>query len=221
MRKKQSIVPKEQLNSLINNNKKITKSDYKPPDKKQSYNEADLEKKVTQLVNQKMNNNIFELSSTDIQIAKEYALGKTDKEILKIDEIKVTQFHLDYLKTIPAFITEVQKLTSQTGMVNSSIREAMAARIGGMLFDDLINNPEQIAEMQTKDKIKLWSELAGNFDKKQSEGGGSQHIDITVVMKDKGINEGRLKGNKDGTKYVESNYPILDENGNIVGEYSE
>jgi CRISPR/Cas system CSM-associated protein Csm2 small subunit len=190
-----------------------------------SMNENELSKHIENIVTletAKQNANaIFNLTIEHMEIARMYAEGKTDTEIKRKFK-DYTNLDLDRLKLNPNFVQEVQRYTNIIGIGSESNRTSILSRVGMMLFEDLINNPDQITDMSARDKIKLLLETAGTIDKSQK---GNENlnpkVDITVIMKERGIEYERLKKDNNGSEYIESEYPILDQDGNIIGGSKE
>ena len=164
--------------------------------------------------------NIRELSSTDLLIALAMSEGLTDEEL--ISQFKIDYEQLDFLNSNPNFINEVQRLTLKSGFGDKNKRVQKLARVGSMLFDDLISDPEQIKFMQTKDKIKLMTEISAQIDKVQNVGAEvNPNKDITVIIKERNIDMKRLLKDKDGVYKVKSAFPTLNSiTGEIEGEFA-
>lgn len=165
--------------------------------------------------------NIRELSTTDLQIALAMSEGLTDEELRVQFGIDYEQ--LDFLNSNPNFINEIQRLTLKSGFGDKNKRVQKLARVGSMLFDDLISDPEQIKFMQTKDKIKLMAEISAQIDKVQNVGQeANPQKDITVIIKERNIDMKRLLKDKDGVYKVKSSFPTLNSiTGEIEGEFAD
>lgn len=176
--------------------------------------------KIRQMIKFEQNKQIAqytsELSEEDLMIAKAYAIGLTDGEVLS-EFPSYRQSELNRLKLNPSFIQEIESNRAVNGFGNESVRNAKMGRLANILFEDLLTNPIQIEEMSARDKIKLLTEINTSFNKKEEK--NNTQVDITVIMKNRNIEEKRLKRSKDGNTYIDSEYPILDENGNVVGKY--
>lgn len=157
-----------------------------------------------------------ELNEEDLMIAKAYSLGLTDGEVLS-EFSSYRQSELNRLKLNPSFVQEIESNKAINGFGNETIRNSKMGRLANILFEDILTNPMQIEEMSARDKIKLLTEINTAFNKKEEK--NNTQVDITVIMKNRNIEEKRLKRGKDGNTYIDSEYPILDENGNIVGKY--
>ena len=214
---------KENINNSKLEKMNIMKTDYIPPKELIPKKEK---KELTELINEVVksettkiiNNKLSSITEYDLSIAKNMALGDTDEEIKK--KHRIEDDRLDYLRGNPAFIAEVQRLTRQVGLGNETTRVSMMSRIGMKIFDSLIGDEDAIMNMSGKDRIDLFIKLNQALDKTQNlDKSINIKTDITLILKERGINQEKIKRDENGNQYVESEFPIIDnETGEIGGK---
>jgi len=171
-------------------------------DKFRNLMKADIIKEVTNLSRQ--------LTPNDILIAKAMSEGMSEEELMNL--FNVDYSFLDQLRSNPNFLTELQRFTQTSAFGNKNNRIQKLSRLAGMMYQDLIDNPEQISAMHPSQKMKAISDITNSLNKMQEEDNISSNKDITVIIKERRIDEGRIIKGEDGKIRVKPLFPTINNN---------
>lgn len=168
-------------------------------DKFRALIKADIIKEVSNISRQ--------LTPNDILIAKAISEGMNDTELINL--FKVDYSFLDLLKANPNFITEIQRFTQNSAFGSKNSRIQKMSRLAGMLYDDLLDNPEQIQSMHPSQKLKAINDFSTNIHKMQEEENTNSNKDITVIIKERRIDESRVVRDENGKVKLKSMFPTI------------
>jgi len=171
-------------------------------DKFRALIKADIIKEVSNISRQ--------LTPNDILVAKAISEGMNDAELIEL--FKVDYNYLDLLKANPNFITEIQRFTQNSAFGNKNNRIQKMSRLAGMLYDDLLENPEQIQMMHPSQKLKAINDFSTNIHKMQEEENTNSNKDITVIIKERRIDESRIVKDENGKVKLKSMFPTINNN---------
>ena len=163
----------------------------------QSIAENIVQNQVTQLMT--------ELSNDELEIARMVAYGNTDDEIIK----KYKNYSLKdlrMLKNKAIFLTEVTSIQYKETFSNQNVRLKALNKVKSLLFKKIVT--EDVSEMSITDAKKMFKLINDEINKETVKENETKKVDITLIMKELGMKENSLK-EKDGLKYIESEYPVI------------
>ena len=163
----------------------------------QSIAENIVQNQVTQLMT--------ELSNDELEIARMVAYGNTDDEIIK----KYKNYSLKdlrMLKNKANFLTEVTSIQYKETFSNQNVRLQALNKVQSLLFNKIVT--EDLSEMSITDATKMFKLINDAINKETVKENETKKVDITLIMKELGMKENSLK-EKDGLKYIESEYPVI------------
>lgn len=196
-------------------NSSVTKVAKKDIENKQDNNFSLTEVRQIQqisetVINNQVNEMLGALNDDEINIAREVANGELNSIIL--DKYKISSNQLSKIKQKPSFLQEVTKIQFTETFSNDNVRLQAQNNVMGKLMQSIGNIDFTL--ISPSDQIKLFTALSANISKDTKKENESKKVDITLIMKEIGISES-LKQDKNGMKYIESKYPVIN---NETGE---
>lgn len=196
-------------------NSSVTKVAKKDIENKQDNNFSLTEVRQIQqisetVINNQVNEMLGALNDVEIEIARDVANGELNSVIL--DKHKISSNQLSKIKQKPSFLQEVTKIQFTETFSNDNVRLQAQNNVMGKLMQSIGNI--DFSEISPSEQIKLFTALSANISKDTKKENESKKVDITLIMKEIGISES-LKQDKNGMKYIESKYPVIN---NETGE---
>lgn len=196
-------------------NSSVTKVAKKDIENKQDNNFSLTEVRQIQqisetVINNQVNEMLGALNDDEINIAREVANGELSSVILS--KYKINSNQLSKIKQKPSFLQEVTKIQFTETFSNDNVRLQAQNNVMGKLMQSIGNIDFTL--ISPSDQIKLFTALSANISKDTKKENESKKVDITLIMKEIGISES-LKQDKNGMKYIESQYPVIN---NETGE---
>lgn len=168
-------------------------------------------KNLISIIQQTVKNEIKELSSLTEdhkKLAEEVAKGFANDDRKTASKYSMTVNELKDLKANPIFQQEVLKNMYSNTLSSKEKRLQLSSNLALSLFEKLTNNNnKKMDDLSARDMLKAFTELNSFIAKETSTEKESQKLDITVVMKQIGIDQ-RIK-EENGVQFIESEFPVF------------
>lgn len=180
----------------------------------------ELRKEVKDLVKIESINTIKNLDEIHLNIAKEYAEGKTEYEIKR--DYSLSSIEWDKILQTPAFQIEVKRLSYMGSFTEKEQLIRANNRVISKLYDKLDLMVEKIEDLSPDKYFKMLKEAMELSVKLVGEGNKIIKVDMSQIVNNYIQNKSRVKVLDNGTIDIEQEYPSYDEENDIVlGEYTE
>lgn len=202
-------------------NSSVTKVAKKDIEKKQDNNFSLTEVRQIQqisetIISNQVNEMLGALTDSEIEIARDVANGELNSDILIKYGISTNQ--LTKIKQKPSFLQEVTKIQFSETFSNDNVRLQAQNNVMGKLMQSIGNI--DFSEISPSDQIKLFTALSANISKDTKKENENKKVDITLIMKEIGISES-LKQDKNGMKYIETQYPVINNETGEIESYDK
>lgn len=167
------------------------------------------------VVNNQFNQLLNSLSDKEIQVAGMIAHGEKDIDIVKQAQVSLTD--IKFMRQKPAFMQEIVKIQYAETYSNENVLLQGMSKVQSLLLDKIVNG--DMSEVSQSDAIKLFSANAMNINKITKKDDGKKSIDITLIMKELGINESLKE--KNGMQIIPSKYPTINGITNEIESWDE
>lgn len=141
------------------------------------------------------------LDKEDFEIMKAIVKGMSEKDIK--EAYKVDHEYIESLYLNPVFLEELSKLQLENTFISKDFRNKELSKLSARLMYDLIENNE-ISMIPAQEKMKMLLKISEQFDKQEED--KKINVDVTVQLKQMGIDENRIKLSDSGVPIIKSKF---------------
>jgi len=141
------------------------------------------------------------LDKEDFEIMKAITKGMSEKDIK--EAYNVDHQYIENLYLNPVFLEELSKLQMENTFISKDFRNKELSKLSARLMYDLLENNE-ISYIPAQEKMRLLLKISEQFDKQEEE--KKINLDVTVQLKQMGIDENRIKLDNNGVPIIKSKF---------------